>query len=94
MNIVASLGNLFGGGDMFIILLIVLIIFGPKRLPGLARGVGEAINEFNKAKDDMHRQITRIDEPVVQQPSNVQPRTAEVPAPAAAPQESVSKPQA
>lgn len=83
MNFVASFGNLFSGWDTFIILLIVLIIFGPKRLPGLARGVAEAINEFNKARDDMHRQISRIDQPVVQQPPNVQPRAAES---AAAPQ--------
>jgi sec-independent protein translocase protein TatA len=32
-----------------IVLLVVLLFFGPKRLPDLARGVGEAIREFKKA---------------------------------------------
>ena len=32
-----------------IVLAVVLIFFGPRRLPDLARGVGEAIREFKKA---------------------------------------------
>jgi sec-independent protein translocase protein TatA len=32
-----------------IVLMVVLLLFGPKRLPDLARGVGEAIREFKKA---------------------------------------------
>jgi len=80
MNIVASLFNL-GGPDFLIILLIVLIIFGPKKLPELARGLGQAMNEFTKAKDEMHRQIVSADAPVVKPPQNVQPSTAYAPAP-------------
>ncbi|MCX6119450.1 MAG: twin-arginine translocase TatA/TatE family subunit [Proteobacteria bacterium] len=32
-----------------IVLVVVLLLFGPKRLPDLAKGVGEAIREFKKA---------------------------------------------
>jgi len=53
----------FGGMDSIILLFVVLLIFGAKRLPELARGLGTAINEFNKAKDDVHRQITQAVEP-------------------------------
>ena len=52
-----------GGMDGVILLVIVLLLFGAKRLPELARGLGTAINEFNKAKDDVHRQITQATEP-------------------------------
>ena len=71
MNIVSSLFNL-GGPDMIIILLIVLLLFGAKRLPELARGLGQAMNEFTKAKDDMHRQIAQADEPPVVRPRDLQ----------------------
>ena len=71
MNIVSSLFNL-GGPDLIIILLIVLLLFGAKRLPELARGLGQAMNEFTKAKDDMHRQIAQADEPPVIRPRDLQ----------------------
>ncbi len=69
MNL-ASLFNL-AGPDVLVILVVVLLLFGAKRLPELARGLGQAMNEFHKAKDDMHRQITTGDNPVVRQPSEI-----------------------
>jgi len=35
--------------ELIIILLIVLLLFGPRKLPELARGLGEAVREFRKA---------------------------------------------
>ena len=52
----------FGGGEMFIILLIVLILFGPSQLPKMARGFGQAIREFKKAQREISDEIQR-DEP-------------------------------
>lgn len=84
MSIVASFFNL-GGPDLIVILLVALLFFGAKRLPELARGLGQAMNEFHKAKEDMHRQITRADEPIIQRPSDIQERTgAEAPVAATA----------
>ena len=51
MSLFALLPNL-GGPDLIIILLIVLVLFGAKKLPELARGMGSAIKEFQKAKDE------------------------------------------
>ena len=42
MNIIASLFNL-AGPDLIVILLIVLLLFGSKKLPELARGMGQAV---------------------------------------------------
>ena len=57
MNI-ASLFNL-AGPDLIIILLIVLLLFGAKKLPELAKGMGQAVREFTKAKDEFEREVTR-----------------------------------
>ena len=57
MNI-ASLLNL-GGPDLLVILVIVLLLFGAKKLPELARGLGQAVKEFSKAKDEFEREVTR-----------------------------------
>jgi sec-independent protein translocase protein TatA len=57
VNILAlGFGN-FGGPDVLIILLIVLILFGAKKLPDLARGLGQSVNEFRKAREDIDREV-------------------------------------
>ena len=58
----AFIGNL-AGGDTLIILLIVLVLFGAKKIPELAKGLGQAVREFNKAKDEFEREVTRPPEP-------------------------------
>jgi sec-independent protein translocase protein TatA len=58
MNSLALLPNL-AGPDMLIIFLIVLIMFGAKKLPELAKGLGQAVREFSKAKEDMSSELHR-----------------------------------
>jgi sec-independent protein translocase protein TatA len=41
-----------GGGEIVLILAIVLILFGAKKLPELAKGLGQGIREFKKATDN------------------------------------------
>jgi len=45
------------GPDLIVLLLIVLVLFGAKRLPDLARGMGQAMKEFQKAKDDLSHEL-------------------------------------
>ncbi len=56
MNLLALLSN-FGGPDLIIILLIVLVLFGAKKLPELAKGMGLAVKEFQKAKDEFSDEL-------------------------------------
>lgn len=42
-----------------IIFLAILLLFGAKRIPDLARGLGQGIKEFRKASDDIKREIDR-----------------------------------
>ena len=51
---IASIMNLMGP-DMMVILLIVLLLFGAKKLPELARGMGRAVKEFGAARDGVER---------------------------------------
>lgn len=49
-----------GGFEWIIILIIiaVLLLFGPQKLPELARGIGRALGEFRRGKMDVERQIS------------------------------------
>jgi sec-independent protein translocase protein TatA len=42
-----------GVWEILIILTVVLIVFGPSRLPQMAKGVGQAVREFRKGVKDM-----------------------------------------
>ena len=48
-----------GGGEILIIFVIALIFIGPKKIPELAKGLGQAIREFQKAKDDMFSEVKK-----------------------------------
>lgn len=45
----AMLAGFFGGWEVVLILAVVLLLFGAKKLPQLAKGLGQGINEFKKA---------------------------------------------
>ena len=47
------------GPDLIILLVIVLVLFGAKRLPELARGFGQSVNEFKKAKDEFDKEVAK-----------------------------------
>ncbi len=44
--------GMVGGWQFVIILVVVLILFGGKKIPELMKGLGEGIREFNKAKSE------------------------------------------
>ena len=47
MDVLAFLQNI-GFPELLVVLLIVLLLFGAKRLPEMARGLGKSIHEFKK----------------------------------------------
>jgi len=62
MLLLGFFSNLFEGPSGIVILLLALLLFGAKRIPELARSLGSAIQEFNKAKNDVQRQISQTTE--------------------------------
>jgi sec-independent protein translocase protein TatA len=56
MNIM--LAGFIGGWEIVLILAVVLILFGAKKLPELAKGLGQGIKEFKKATHDVTEEIS------------------------------------
>lgn len=48
-----------GGPEMIMIFVVILLLFGAKKLPELARGIGKSMGEFKKAREDFEYEITR-----------------------------------
>lgn len=67
----------FGPGEMMIVFIIVLLIFGPSQLPKLAKGLGNAMREFRKAQheisDELNREPTETRPEVPQKPADGTP---------------------
>jgi sec-independent protein translocase protein TatA len=77
MSLLASFMNL-AGPDLIVILLIILVLFGAKKLPELARGMGQAVKEFQKANDELHKagkSDTQIAKPEVKPAESTVART-------------------
>jgi sec-independent protein translocase protein TatA len=51
------MGDLFSGPHIILIALVVLLLFGGKKIPELMRGLGKGIREFKDAKDNVAREI-------------------------------------
>jgi sec-independent protein translocase protein TatA len=66
------------GPDMMVILLIVLLLFGAKKLPELARGMGRAVKEFGAARDEVEREVSQSG-PRGLGPSNLRDTKSELP---------------
>lgn len=49
--------------------ILALVLFGPKRIPEIARGLGKALGELQRAKEDFHREISGVPPlPKIEQP--------------------------
>ncbi len=46
-----------GGGELFIIVLVIIMLFGSKKIPELARGLGKGMREIKNATNDIQREI-------------------------------------
>jgi len=77
---IASILN-FAGPDMMIILLIVFLLFGAKKLPELARGMGKAVKEFSAARDEIEKELTQSGPSGAAQPKLLDTTSQQTPAP-------------
>ncbi|NOY50258.1 MAG: twin-arginine translocase TatA/TatE family subunit [Chlorobi bacterium] len=49
----------FGSGEILLILLVVFLIFGPDKIPELARSIGKVINDVKRASEDIKTEINK-----------------------------------
>lgn len=52
-----------GSGEVLLIFLGILLLFGAKKLPELAKGLGKGINEFKDALENGKKEILDVEEP-------------------------------
>ena len=58
--------GVIGGPEIIVILLIVLVLFGGKKIPELMKGLGKGVKEYKKAMNGLEEEvdnITQADEP-------------------------------
>ncbi|HCQ28939.1 MAG TPA: twin-arginine translocase TatA/TatE family subunit [Flavobacteriales bacterium] len=48
-----------GTSELFVIILFIIIFFGSKKIPELARGLGKGIREFKDATSEIQQEITK-----------------------------------
>ena len=49
------------GPEIFIVLIVILLLFGSKKIPEVAKGLGKGMKEFKKATEDIKKEITDTD---------------------------------
>ena len=49
----------FGGQELGLAFLVILLIFGPSQIPKMARGLGQALREFRKAQREISDEVNR-----------------------------------
>ena len=54
-------GNI-GMTELLVIFIVVMLLFGPKKIPELARGLGRGLQEFKKAAEDVKKELTVEDD--------------------------------
>jgi sec-independent protein translocase protein TatA len=63
-----------GWPETIFILIVVLLLFGPRKLPELARGLGKSLGEFKKARDEFERELRSVATEVeIKAPGDTQP---------------------
>ena len=63
MTIYSILLGIIGGQEIIIIAIIILVLFGGKKIPELMRGLGKGVGEYNKAKNEVWDQINEKESP-------------------------------
>ena len=66
------LANLFlfmgmGAGEITLVMFVVLLLFGAKKIPELARGLGKGIKEFKDASTEVKNEMNAVTSPVEKQ---------------------------
>lgn len=51
-----------GMGELLLIMVVVLVLFGGKKIPEIAKNLGKGISEFKKGVNDLKKEITIMDE--------------------------------
>ncbi len=62
--------GIFGGQEMLFVLLIVILLFGARKIPDLMRGLGKGVAEYKRAKDEMMTEVDKAKSEVTEEKKN------------------------
>ena len=60
----------FGTTELFVVFLVILLLFGAKNIPKLARSLGRASKEFKNAREDFEKELLDDEKPPSIEPSS------------------------
>jgi len=60
----------FGGGELILVFLVFLLLFGANKIPEMAKGLGKGLKEFKKATDDIKRELSESTNGITQEITN------------------------
>lgn len=66
--LIAGIGP-FGTTEMIVVAILVLVLFGAKKLPTFARSLGKSMGEFKKAREEFEHELTSAQDDVMKTPT-------------------------
>jgi sec-independent protein translocase protein TatA len=67
-----------GGGELLLILIAVLLLFGPRHLPELSRTLGKGWRQLQKAQEELRQQIRQLSAELAQESGPSKPSTRQL----------------
>jgi len=62
MNTINTLAFTPGIPELIIVLVVILILFGPKKLPDLSRAIGKSIGEFKRGRQEIDDEMKTLND--------------------------------
>lgn len=81
MPVVAFIGDSLGGGEIMLILLVALMLFGSKNLPHLARTIGKTIAQIRRMADGVRDEVMKMEPDSPNTPAAPPPEPPKLPEP-------------
>jgi sec-independent protein translocase protein TatA len=73
----AFIPGMQGGSEVLLIVFIILLLFGAKKLPELSRSLGKSLGEFKKGKEDLEKEILDVQNDVHEEGIRAEPEPEE-----------------
>ena len=61
MTVLAFFGGMTGGGEIMLVLLVALLLFGAKSLPEVARTIGKTLEQIRRAANDVRDEVMKAE---------------------------------
>lgn len=74
MQLSSIIIGVLGGQEIVLILIVILVLFGGKKIPELMRGLGRGVGEYNKAKSEVLDELNNAAKTTEEKPKTTDPK--------------------